>query len=216
MNPMKLKVCGLTLSSQVLALIQMQVDFLGFIFYSKSPRFVLKTLKPEQISTFSHTGKVGVFVNENLENMVSIARTAGLQFLQLHGDEHLEIMLRLKEQLPDCKLIKVVRVGEDFRQFQTQFQEIPKQAEFADFFLFDTATSMYGGSGKNFNWQWLSEIEIPKPYFLSGGIQPEHAEDLLKISPPPFAVDVNSGFEIQPGAKDLQKIQTLQRILQTF
>ena len=109
---MQLKVCGLTKLNQIQELISLNTDFLGFIFYEKSPRFVLNHMSLEEISTINHQGKVGVFVNENLEKIVEIAEKANLNFIQLHGDENEEFIKRLRKSLSEkVKIIKVIRVG---------------------------------------------------------------------------------------------------------
>ena len=86
-SPIKLKVCGLTKLNQIVELVQMNIDFLGFIFYEKSPRYVLNALTLNEIKSIQHRGKVGVFVNENIPTILEISEKAGLNYIQLHGDE---------------------------------------------------------------------------------------------------------------------------------
>ena len=76
-----------------------------------------------------------------------------------------------------------------------------------DYFLFDTDSKAFGGTGKTFNWQIFNELEIPKPYFLSGGISPENCKDIRNIKQQPLALDINSKFETEAGNKDLEKIK---------
>ena len=112
---MKLKVCGLTKINQIQELISLNVDFLGFIFYEKSPRFVLNHLSLEEISEINHQGKVGVFVNESIEKIVKITEKTNLNFIQLHGDEDENFISKLRKNLDEkIKIIKVFRVGETF------------------------------------------------------------------------------------------------------
>ena len=103
---MKLKVCGLTKTDQIHELISMKVDFLGFIFYEKSPRYVLNHLSLSQISGIKHSGKVGVFVNESVENIVAIAEDTALNYIQLHGDEEENFIDELRNKLN--KEIKII------------------------------------------------------------------------------------------------------------
>ena len=202
---MKLKVCGLTKSEQILELISMNVDYLGFIFYEKSPRFVLNSLSLEDIESLKHNGKVGVFVNETIENVVEISRKVNLNYIQLHGDEDDIYIAELKRQLnPEIKIIKVFRVGKEFENLKFKIQNLKSDV---DYFLFDTDSKAFGGTGKTFNWQILNELDIPKPYFLSGGISPLNFNDIQNIRQQPFALDINSKFETEAGNKDLEKIK---------
>ena len=220
-NNYQLKVCGLTKMDQIQELISLNVDFLGFIFYEKSPRFVLNHLSLKDISTINHQGKVGVFVNETVEKIAEISEKAKLNFIQLHGDEDEEFILSLSQRLSkDVKIIKVFRVGTQNLILETW------NLEQIDYFLFDTDSKAFGGTGQTFDWQILNEIEIPKPYFLSGGISLENIKNLqnfVKVNMrenktltklnTPFALDINSKFEIEPGIKDIEKIKTLKSLL---
>lgn len=207
----KLKVCGLTQLAQIGELIAMDIDYLGFIFYDKSPRFILNHLNVEQISKIKHSGKIGVFVNESVENIVEISEKAKLNFIQLHGDETDEFIIELKKQLnPEIKLIKVFRIGTDSGNLEFKIQNLKSEI---DYFLFDTDSKAFGGTGKTFDWNILNEIEIPIPYFLSGGISLENIHQLSTINHQPNALDINSKFEIEPGNKDLEKIRIISKLL---
>ena len=207
-NNYQLKVCGLTKMDQIQELISMNVDFLGFIFYEKSPRFVLNHLSLEGISAINHQGKVGVFVNESIEKIAEISEKANLNFIQLHGDEDENFIKDLRKNVKkEVKLIKVFRVGETFNFQFSIFKSL------VDYFLFDTDSKAFGGTGKTFDWQILNEIEIPKPYFLSGGISLENIHQLATINQQPIALDINSKFEIEPGIKDIEKIKTFKSLL---
>ena len=209
---MKLKVCGLTKTDQIHELISMKIDFLGFIFYEKSPRYVLNHLSLSQISGIKHSGKVGVFVNESVENIVAIAEDTALNYIQLHGDEEENFIDELRNKLnKETKIIKVFRVGKEFENLKFKIQNLKSDV---DYFLFDTDSKAFGGTGKTFNWQILNELDIPKPYFLSGGISPENCKDIRNIKQQPLALDINSKFETQAGMKDLEKIREFIRILE--
>lgn len=202
---MKLKVCGLTKTDQIHELISMKVDFLGFIFYEKSPRYVLNHLSLSDFSGIKHSGKVGVFVNEAVENIVAIAEDTALNYIQLHGDEEENFIDELRNKLnKEIKIIKVFRVGNEFGNLKFKIQNLKSDV---DYFLFDTDSKAFGGTGKTFKWQILNELEIPKPYFLSGGISPLNFNDIQKIRQQPFALDINSKFETEAGNKDLEKIK---------
>ena len=205
---MKLKVCGLTKMDQIQELISLNVDFLGFIFYEKSPRFVLNHLSLVEISEINHQGKVGVFVNETVEKILEISEKSNLNFIQLHGDEDENFIKDLRKNVKkEVKLIKVFRVGETFNFQFSIFNSL------VDYFLFDTDSKAFGGTGKTFDWQILNEIEIPIPYFLSGGISLENIHQLSTINHQPLAIDINSKFEIEPGNKNLEKIKKFTQIV---
>ena len=222
---MKLKVCGLTKMDQIQELISMNVDFLGFIFYGKSPRFVLNHLSLEGISAINHQKKVGVFVNETIEKIVEISEKANLNFIQLHGDEDEDFTKRLRQSLSEkVEIIKVIRVGN--QKTEELKKTINHQPSTINYFLFDTDSKAFGGTGKSFDWQLLNEIEIPKPYYLSGGISLENIKNLqnfVKVNMSenktltklntPFALDINSKFETEPGIKNLEKIKTFKSLL---
>ena len=224
-NNYQLKVCGLTQLSQIQELISLNTDFLGFIFYEKSPRFVLNHLSLKEILEINHQGKVGVFVNETIEKIAEISEKAKLNFIQLHGNEDEEFILKLRKFIGEnIKIIKVIRIGN--QSFDELQKTINQQPSTVNYFLFDTDSKAFGGTGKTFDWQILNEIEIPKPYFLSGGISLENIKNLqnfVKVNMrenktltklnTPIALDINSKFEIEPGIKDLEKIKTFKSLL---
>ena len=220
-NNYQLKVCGLTKIDQIQELISLNVVFLVFIFYEKSPRYVLHHLSLKEIAEIPHFGKVGVFVNETVEKITEISEKAKLNFIQLHGDEDEEFILSLSQRLSkDVKIIKVFRVGTQNLKLETW------NLEQIDYFLFDTDSKAFGGTGQTFDWQILNEIEIPKPYFLSGGISLENIKNLqnfVKVNMrenktltklnTPFALDINSKFEIENRNKKLEKIKKFTQIV---
>jgi len=216
----KLKVCGLCVLEQINYLKKIDIDFLGFIFYQKSPRYVLKKLNLEDISKIKYTGKnkgkVGVFVNEPIENLIEIAKKAELDYIQLHGDEeyeNLNFINEIRKFLPKTKIIKVFKIGEkeNIKNLQKKIESI----EFiCDFTLFDTDTKSYGGTGKSFNWEIIDNLTLKKPYFLSGGISLKNISDIKSMKNIPFAIDINSKFEHEPGNKNLNKIEKAQKLIQ--
>ena len=205
-NQPKLKVCGLTKLDQIQELILLNIDFLGFIFYEKSPRYVLNHLSLEEISKINHHAKVGVFVNENVDKIIEISEKSDLNLIQLHGDENEEFISDLRKKLnPKIEIIKVTRIG---KQSSEKLQKtINQQLSVSKYLLFDTDSQAFGGTGKTFDWNLLNEIFISKPYFLSGGISEENVKDLKILNQKPFALDINSKFEIGAGNKDLEKIK---------
>ena len=211
-NNYQLKVCGLTKMDQIQELISLNTNFLGFIFYEKSPRFVLNQLSLEEISEINHQGKVGVFVNETVEKITEISEKSNLNFIQLHGDEDEEFVKKLRLSLSkNIKIIKVIRIGN--QSFDELQKTINQQPSTVNYLLFDTDSKTFGGTGKTFDWQILNEIEIPIPYFLSGGISLENIHQLSTINHQPLALDINSKFETEPGSKDLEKIKIFKSLL---
>ena len=207
----QVKVCGLTKLNQIKELIDLKVDFLGFIFYENSPRYVLNHLSLEQISEINHQAKVGVFVNEDLEKIIEISGQADLNFIQLHGDETEEFISELRQKLNSkIAIIKVIRIGNLTENLESKIHNLKSKI---DYLLFDTDSKAFGGTGKTFDWNILNDIEIPIPYFLSGGISLENVHQLSTINHQPIALDINSKFEIEPGNKDLEKIKEFIKLL---
>jgi len=205
---MRVKVCGMTEIDQVRQLDAMGVDFAGFIFYPKSPRYVVRHLAGEQLRKARlRLGKVGVFVNATYDEVMKQVESYGLDMVQLHGDEN----PRLCEQLANyITVIKVFRLGENdpidwiIRPYQDS----------CDMFLFDTEGVGYGGTGKKFNWDVLKPAHIDKLFFLSGGIESGDVDKLKSFAREPvatklFAIDINSKFEQSPGVKDLKKVRAM-------
>ena len=213
MRSLKIKVCGITDINQAIALEAMGVDCIGFIFYAPSKRYVLNSLQLSDIKNFtsSNAKKVGVFVNEPIEDVINMVKNAGLDMLQLHGDEDLAYYTALRAQLAaaslqNVQLIKVFRVGD-------KMPDIAAFENSADYFLFDTDSKMYGGTGAHFNWELIKGNSIGKPYFLSGGIGPNDVGGIevmkkTKAGKDLFALDINSQFELAPGNKNLEKIKS--------
>ena len=213
-NIPNLKVCGLTKADQIRELISINVDFLGFIFYEKSQRYVLNHLSLEDIAQINHQGKVGVFVNEKVETVAEIAVKGKLNLIQLHGDEDRHFMSELKKQLsPDVKIIKVIRIGNNITENKRKITQTfnnspePQNPPPISYYLFDTDSKAFGGTGQQFDWSILNEFEIPLPYFLSGGISEENIQNMEILKQKPFALDINSKFEIAPGDKNTDKIK---------
>jgi len=203
---MRVKVCGMTQLLQVKKLEEMGVDFTGFIFYPKSPRYAGNHISGAQMKKAKlRTGKVGVFVNTPYELMMRTVDEYGLDMVQLHGDE----TPRACEQIANyVTVIKVFRLGENdpISWIVKPFEES------CDMFMFDTLGAGYGGTGKKFNWDQLKTAGINKLFFLSGGIEPDDTDKLKSfynedVAKKLFSIDINSRFEIQNGVKELNKIK---------
>lgn len=190
---MLVKVCGMRLEEQVNELNE-NVDFLGFIFYEKSKRFVQSTPNVEQAQ------KVGVFVNASIEEIRQEIVRHSLDVAQLHGSETPEMCSELKE---DVQVIKAFGVNDDF-----DFNQTEAYSGHVDYFLFDTKTKLHGGSGRQFDWSLLKKYVGQTPFILSGGINPASLSSLRSIWHPKFAgVDLNSGFENAPADKNINELK---------
>jgi phosphoribosylanthranilate isomerase len=202
---MRIKVCGMTQPDQLDQLAEANVDFAGFIFYPKSPRFVLRQMTTSQIRKENRVNKVGVFVNAGIEDVLQMVDECRLHMVQLHGDETPIYCERMADYV---SVIKAFRLSEN----DNIEWMIRPYLEACDMFMFDTIGAGYGGTGKKFDWSILKEAEIGKPFFLSGGIEPGDEEELKRFSQEAvakalFAVDINSRFEISPGLKDMEKVK---------
>ena len=160
MSQLKLKVCGMTSIRQLQQLAELGVDYAGFIFYEKSPRFVGDKIRPEKLKAFTTIKKVGVFVNESVDNILSIVEECGLDLVQLHGDESPQFCELLKAKTTVIKAFRV-KGNEDVSFLIQPYENV------VDYFLFDTKAQDYGGTGKKFDWSVLEKLTITKPFFLS-------------------------------------------------
>lgn len=199
---LKVKVCGMTDIHQVNTLIEMKIDFIGFIFYAKSPRFVQGKISAKDVAPISSmsASTVGVFVDEPMEDLMQTINKWKLDYVQLHGHETPAYTEQVSKY---CRVIKAFSVGEN-----DNISAMTKDYISAEYFLFDTKGDSRGGTGKKFNWSQLS-VPLEKPYFLSGGIGEGDVDQILTFSrnaEKMIAVDINSRFEIEPGLKDMDKI----------
>lgn len=197
---MKLKVCGLKYEYNIAELMQLPIDYMGFIFYKKSPRYIDNIIEFDFMSSIpKQIKKVGVFVNESSNSILNYVAKYDLDFVQLHGNESPETCKELKSKV---KIIKAFQITETF-----DFSVLENYLDHVYYFLFDSPTTSYGGSGKSFNWQILEKYIYNIPFILSGGISEEHLEELKKIKNSQLmAIDINSKFETEPGLKNIQQI----------
>lgn len=198
---MKLKICGMKYQENILDVAALSPDYMGFIFYENSPRSIDTYIPviPKSIK------KVGVFVNESLENVKKKAAQYNLNTVQLHGREAPEFCRKLKSE--GLEIIKVFSIRNEF-----DFSRLSAYEPFIDFFLFDTKGQNPGGNGFCFDWNVLQDYDANKPYFLSGGIGVEQLESLKKFKNSTaakqcYAIDINSKFELKPGLKDDIKLK---------
>ena len=210
MKRFQVKVCGNNSVENFKALTEIEPDYVGFIFYEKSKRFI----EDESIfKIFPNAERVGVFVNESIEQVIQKVQKFNLDVVQLHGDETPEYCKQLieakhqqlltSENFLDFKIWKAVgiKTAEDFINL-TGYQQV------VDSFVFDTKSEDYGGTGRKFDWELLKNYQLSTAFLLSGGIRLEDALVLKNYQHPQcIGFDINSGFEIKPGIKNIEHIK---------
>lgn len=200
---MKIKVCGMRDAANLAELIELKPDFVGFIFYDKSPRYVGELLNEEFVRSIPKPiKKVGVFVNANLDYILRIVKKYDLQYVQLHGHETPDFCRNLKTR--GINIIKAFSISETFN-----FWSLNNYKPHCDYFLFDAKGSEPGGNGIAFDWNILKRYDAEKPFFLSGGLSLENIEEVAKLNMRVFGLDVNSKFEKEPALKDIDKLRQL-------
>jgi phosphoribosylanthranilate isomerase len=209
---MKLKICGMKYPDNILEVGSLLPDYMGFIFWEKSARYFDGVI-PELPKSIK---KVGVFVNETIEVILAKAQKHDLQAIQLHGNESVEFCNELRENgnQVQIEIIKVFSVDDSF-----DFEVLKPFEAVCDYFLFDTKGKLPGGNGTTFDWKVLEKYPSSKPFFLSGGIGIEEIEAVHEISKtnlPLYAIDVNSKFEIEPGLKNTEKLNSFKDNLKTL
>ncbi len=195
-NALAVKVCGMKDAENIGAVRALGIDYMGFIFYKKSPRYAGDSIPPT-----IGVKRTGVFVDETVENVEAAIQQCDLNAVQLHGAETPEYCSRLKET--GVEVIKAFSVNE-----YVDFQQMELYEATTDIFLFDTKTALPGGSGKSFDWAVLKKYKGQKPFFLSGGIGPEDVEKVKAFKHPAlYGLDLNSRFENRPGEKEVSLLK---------
>ena len=195
---MIVKVCGMREADNIRAVERAGADWMGFICYEGSKRYVATT--PDYLPERSK--RVGVFANASIENIRKRAHALRLDFLQLHGTESPELCSILHTE--GYRLIKVFAL-----RSIADLKQIPPFAPYCDYLLFDTPCTGFGGSGKTFDWELLRHYDGDTPFILSGGIRPESLNELCRFRHPKWAgIDLNSGFETAPTVKDAARLKT--------
>ena len=209
-NQTKVKICGITNLEDARFASGALVDYLGFIFTEKSKRYIDPEKAGAIINWVEGPEKVGVFMNQPLDDVNLLAKFSGIDYVQLHGQETVEYC-----QLIEKPIIKVIHVGESTIREELE-ASVASYSEVAEFLLFDTQNNgEYGGTGKTFDWSLLNDIAGEKPFFLAGGLNPDNVSEAIDLVQP-YAVDVNSGVEEEPGLKDFEKIERLMANLKSY
>ena len=196
-----IKVCGMREPDNIREILTLDPDFLGLIFYPKSSRYVTSPTLINNIRFGQNTKKTGVFVNATEDEIMQKVKLYELQAVQLHGEESVVLCRSLRN--------KGVLVLKAFQIYAAEdFEDTLLYNDQVDYFLFDTKTASYGGSGSKFDWSLLDAYHGNTPFFLSGGIGPDDVQAIQKINHPLFrVVDLNSRFEIAPAIKSYKLLQ---------
>ena len=200
---MQVKICGLTLRENIEDIIMLQPDMIGFTFYKQSRRYIGSDRKLKGfIKNLSGAKKTGVFVNPSYDEITNAIFEYSLDYIQLHGDESADFCNNVNKTIP---VIKAFRIMEGFN-----FQFLTYYISSSTYFLFDTYTEEYGGSGKKFDWTILNNYHFDQQFFLSGGIGYEDINRIKKIVHPAFiGIDINSCVEDKPGYKSIDKVKKM-------
>lgn len=217
-----IKVCGMRRPDNIRAVAQLPIDYMGFIFYPKSSRYVemessgtglLPDTANAEISSAGYADKaaaickVGVFVDDSVQNILTRVVNFGLGAIQLHGNETPTFIRNLRATMvpdicPELKVFKAISIAS-----AADFGKCAQYDGLVDMFVFDTKCIGYGGSGQQFDWSVLNAYTGTTPFLLSGGIGEDDAQRILSISHPLMAgVDLNSRFETEPGLKDVERL----------
>ena len=197
----RIKVCGMTEEKEAEGAVNAGVDALGFIFVKESPRYV----EPEKVRSIidklpPFVDAVGVFVDEEVEEVNEIVRYCGLTVAQLHGTESPKYCDEIS-----CRVVKAFHIRPEFVQSEHDPYYDPYYGVVEGFLLDTYHEKAAGGTGKTFDWHLLQKVRPPGPLILAGGLQPENIAEAIAVALP-YAVDVNSGVESAPGKKDLAKL----------
>ena len=199
----QIKICGMKFPENISEIALLRPDYLGFIFYEKSPRNFENVIP----ALYKSIQKVGVFVNAPLEEIVEKVKQYDLDLVQLHGDESPEFCQLLQQN--KYKVIKAFSIDNQFN-----FNTLNNYNNYCDYFLFDTKGTNYGGNGITFDWSVLENYHLDKLYFLSGGIGTENIQEVKSFLTSTFAknciaIDCNSKLELSPGLKSIEKTKQL-------
>ena len=200
---MKLKVCGMRELENISALSELDPNYIGFIFWSESSRFVDKKTPPLDKKII----KTGVFVDATFDYILTKIKDHQLDAVQLHGQESCSYCKVIKDY--GLKVIKSFSIKNTF-----DFNTLEDYENSCDYYLFDTKGKLPGGNGFNFDWKILNEYPSQKPFFLSGGIGVDNLNEikkLVKTKLPIHAIDVNSKFETAPGNKNIELLKKFKK-----
>ena len=208
MNRLKIKVCGMREASNIAEVARLRPDFMAFIFYDGSPRYVGEDFDASLLRYLpAGVAPVALFVNAGYDTIITACDRYGFGRVQLHGSEDALLCRRLSEE--GIGVIKAFAVSGS-----SVFEEMEPYMPWCDYLLFDKPAAGFGGSGESFDWSLLAGYSYDKPFLLAGGIGAENIDGALALAMPAMAgVDINSRVESAPGMKDIEKIAyVIQRV----
>lgn len=202
---MRIKICGITIPEQGQAIAQMGATALGFICVPTSPRYISDAQIKEIVNSLTvKVDRIGVFAGATLEEICQTVTTAGLNTVQLHGEESPQFCHQLRQLWPQIEIIKALRVRSSAALGQANIY-----TNWVDTLLLDAYhPQMLGGTGKTLDWTELQKFKSPRPWILAGGLTPDNIVDALSQLHPD-GIDLSSGVERSPGDKDLAKVAQL-------
>lgn len=204
---MIIKVCGMRQADNIRAVEALGVDWMGFIFYPKSPRYVSSV--PDYLP--NGTRLAGVFVNEDPAVVSSHVQEFHLDIVQLHGTEDAPYIGRIRALCPGITVVKALNIAT-----KQDLEQATPYYGMADYLLFDTKARLAGGNGMQFDWSILNSYHGTLPFILSGGIGPDDAGRINAFRHPMMAgIDLNSRFELSPGLKDTDALKSFLTDLDT-
>ena len=214
MTNLNIKVCGLTRPENIQRIAEIEVDYLGLIFYERSSRYAksdeLRAWLATNRTLLGRASKVGVFVNAGVDTILNTVHDYELDFVQLHGEESPGYCRELNllwsvNTLRGAKIAKAFSITPDF-----DFAATEAYSSSCELFVFDTGgQAQVGGTGRQWDWRILDRYHGSTPFLLSGGIGPDDAAAVTNIEHPALAgVDINSRFETEPGVKDVGLLKT--------
>lgn len=200
-----IKICGITVAEQAVAISAMGISAIGFICVPESPRFRdSKRFRDISNQLPNSVERVGVFRNASFDEMAQWSEEIGLTTLQLHGEESPQLCREVKHRLPGVKQIKAFRIEK-----QDTLKTILAYVDIVDRVLVDAYHPLLaGGTGQTIDWSFLTSFTCPIPWILAGGLTPENIQQALSYLDPD-GIDVSSGVELSPGNKDLTRVQQL-------
>jgi phosphoribosylanthranilate isomerase len=216
-----IKICGITNLKDAEKISELDVNAMGFILSTNSPRRIDNSKAKRIIKAVRNKNEkisvAGVFVNERVEKVLRDSDDLGLDMVQLSGDENREYLKNLSGRSGDIKIIKAIRIKNGSRSYQVELnKEIQMMKEYTDFVLLDSySKNVYGGTGISFDWNMARNCGQTVPIILSGGLDAENIEDAVKTAKP-FGVDASSRLEIYPGKKDVSRISEFVKILRSM
>ncbi len=206
--PLKYKICGINNKENLKEILLLKPNFIGHIFYPKSPRDTSnEALTSFHDVDYGHSSKVAVMVNPTVEYIHNLYEDENFRFVQLHGEETATFCQELKNKCTELKILKAFGIDENWKQ-----EVLRPFLNCVDYFVFDTKTEKYGGSGLSFNWELLKDYKFDIPYLLSGGLNPnnlEQARVFATSQPKCYGLDLNSGYELSPGLKSVELLKEI-------